>query len=64
MFALGCDDGRVVIMTIKKQKNSKMSFKKFEVDDLQWDPNSPNYLLVSWKDGSMSLIDVETEKEM
>ena len=63
-MALGCDDGRVIIHTLKKGVPTKLSLKKESVDDVQWDPNSPNYLLVSWKDGSMILLDAETNKEM
>ena len=63
-MALGCDDGRIVIHTLKKNKTSKLSLKKESVDDVQWDPNSPNYLLASWKDGSITLLDAETDQEM
>jgi hypothetical protein len=31
---------------------------------MQWDPNSANYILVCWKEGLLSLIDVEQEQEM
>ena len=42
-----------------------MIFKqKLGIEDIQWDPNSQNYLLGCWKDGSMSLIDSDDEKEM
>lgn len=63
-LAIGCTDGRVVLHTLKKSKVSKLNIKREGVDDLQWDPNSSVYLLVSWKDGSMSLLDSDTEKEM
>jgi len=32
--------------------------------DLQWDPNSSNYLLVCWEFGDMSMIDCKTYQEM
>ena len=64
IFALGCGDGRVMIMGTKKGKSTKLAAKNVGVEDIQWDPNSPNYLLASWKDGSMSLFDYESEKEM
>lgn len=51
-------------MTMKKTKTTKFIAKKIAVEDIQWDPNSPNYLLAAWKDGTMSLFDSETEKEM
>ena len=38
--------------------------QKIGIEDIQWDPNSQNYLLGCWKDGSMSLIDSDDEKEM
>ncbi len=62
---MGCGDGRVIVAGTKKGKTIKLSSSRnVGVDDVQWDPNSPNYLLASWKDGSMSLFDSESEKEM
>jgi hypothetical protein len=49
---------------IKKNKTVKMQLKKIPVQDIQWDPLSPNYLVVCWQNGSMSLIDADAEKEM
>lgn len=63
-MALGGEDGRVVVHTLKKPKTTKLTLKKEPVEDVQWDPNSPNYLLASWKDGTMSLIDADSEQEM
>ena len=59
-----CEDGRIVVTSIRKSRVTKFALKKVKVEDIQWDPNSPNYLLAAWKDGSMSLLDIETEKEM
>lgn len=65
VFAVGGRDGRVIFYNLQNKKSTKILFKnKGKVEDLQWDPNSSNYLLVCWTGGEVSLIDAESKKEM
>ena len=57
----------VIQTTNKKEKAQKIDYKHESgsgIVDAQWDPNSSTYLLVAWKDGSMSLLDADKEAEM
>ena len=64
-FALGAADGRLVFYDIKTNKQRKMLFaERPDVVDLQWDPNSSNYVIACWAYGQISLIDADSLQEM
>jgi len=57
--------GMLVFYNTKTKKTMKISpYGDVPAEDLQWDPNSQNYLLACWKDGSMSLLDADSGNEM
>jgi hypothetical protein len=64
-LAVGSSSGLIGVANLKKNKIQKLDLKqKSSVEDIQWDPNSSNYFLVCWKDGALSLVDADEEREM
>lgn len=64
-LAIGTKQGTITLYNTKTKKSTKPNVsQEAQVEDLQWDPNSQNYLLACWKDGNLSLIDGDTGNEM
>eukprot|EP00397_Hematodinium_sp_SG-2012_P003108 GEMP01003116.1.p1 GENE.GEMP01003116.1~~GEMP01003116.1.p1 ORF type:complete len:1245 (+),score=190.74 GEMP01003116.1:263-3997(+) len=60
----GHADGTLVLYEHpKKTELEPMKTKNNSVEDCQWDPNSLDYLLVSYQDGQLHMIDVHNTKE-
>lgn len=62
----GADNGSIYILSLQKKKISefKSQTPKLSVEIARWDLASPNYFICMWIDGSLSLFDLETEKEI
>jgi WD repeat-containing protein 17 len=64
-FAVGMRGGTVALYNTKTKKTIKFTtYQDAQVEDIQWDPNSQNYLLACWKDGTLSLLDADNGTEM
>lgn len=62
---MGKQDGSISIYNILKKKTSKIVIKeKPSVVLVKWDLLSSNYFIAVWNDGTFSLFDSESEKEM
>jgi len=65
-LAFATKTGLVGFYNLKTKKTIKITGEHptVPVEDIQWDPNSQEYLIACWKDGSMSLINSEDGNEI